>query len=75
MERIVIEVDDAIAKKWPNVSPKIRSHLEKSFEKQIEEVSQKLKEADFEILLIKAREEAFNNGLTEEALKELLNEE
>jgi hypothetical protein len=75
MERIVIEVDDATAKKWRSVSPKVKSHLEKSFEKQIEEVSQKLKEASFEMLLTRARDEAYTNGLTEEALKELLNEE
>ncbi|MDQ3683008.1 MAG: hypothetical protein M3352_08050 [Bacteroidota bacterium] len=75
MERIVIEVADATAKKWRNVSPKIKDHLEKSFAQQIEDVLQKLKEEDFETLLKKAREEAANNGLTEEKLKQLLNEE
>lgn len=75
MERIVIEVADATAKKWRNVSPKIKTHLEKSFEKQIDDVLEKVKEHDFEMLLKKAREEAANNGLTEEALQQLLNEE
>jgi hypothetical protein len=34
MERIVIEVDEAIAKKWENVSPEMKGQLEKNIEKQ-----------------------------------------
>ena len=75
MERIVIEVTDATAKRWRNVSPKIKSHLEQSFAKQIEEVVQKMKVHHFEALLDKARAEAANNGLTEEVLQQLMNEE
>jgi len=75
MERIVIEVDEATAKKWRKASPEIKNRLEKSFEKQIEIVSQSDKEAQFEELLKKARKEAAKNGLTEEILQQLLNEE
>jgi len=75
MERIVIEVTDATAKRWRDISPKIKSHFEQSFAKQIEEFLQKMKEHDFEVLLDKARKEAANNGLTEEVLQQLLNEE
>ncbi len=75
MERIVLEVDEATAKKWRKASPKIKNRLEKSFEKQIEIVSQSDKETQFEELLKKAREEAAKNGLTEEILQQLLNEE
>lgn len=75
MERIVIEVDEATAKKWRKVSPKIKNQLEKSFEKQIDIVSQSDKEAHFEELLKSARKEAAKNGLTEEILQQLLNEE
>jgi intracellular sulfur oxidation DsrE/DsrF family protein len=75
MERIVIEVDDATAKKWRNVTPDIKTKLEKSFERQIEIVSQGTKESQFEDLLNRAREEAAKNGLTEEILQQLLNEE
>ena len=75
MERIVIEVGDTTAKKWRDVPAKIKSELEKSFEKQIDEISQKSKEADFEKLLKEVREEAARNGLTEEILQKLLNEE
>jgi ribosomal protein RSM22 (predicted rRNA methylase) len=75
MERIIIEVGEKTARKWRNVSPKIKSELEKSFEKQIDEISEKSKEADFEKLLKDVREEAAKNGLTEEILQKLLNEE
>ncbi|MDN3655920.1 hypothetical protein QWZ08_09810 [Ferruginibacter paludis] len=75
MERIVIEVADETAKKWQNVSPKIKSHLEKSFEKQIDEIVQQLKVIEFDNLLQSAGEEAARNGLTEETLQQLLNEE
>ncbi len=75
MERIVIEVTDATAKKWREVSPKIKTQLEKSFEGQIEILSQGIKEAEFKSLLDKVSEEAAKNGLTEEILQQLLNEE
>ncbi len=75
MERIVIEVPDATAKKWREVSPKIKSCVEKSFAEQMEKVLHNMKEHDFEMLLKKAREEAASNGLTEEILQKILNEE
>ncbi len=75
MERIVIEVNDATAKKWKKVSPKIKSELEKSFEKQIDVISDGINEAEFKSLLDKISAEAAKNGLTEELLQQLLNEE
>ena len=75
MERIVIEVGETTAKKWRNVPPKVKKQLGKSFEKQVEIVSQSTKESHFEELLNRAREEAAKNGLTEEILQQLLNEE
>lgn len=75
MERIVIEVPDVTAKKWQTISPKVKTHLEQSFAKQIEDILQKMKEHDFETLLNKAREQAAANGLTEEILQRLLNED
>lgn len=50
MERIVIEVADATAKKWREVSPKIKIQFEKSFERQIQILSQGIKEAEFKSL-------------------------
>ncbi len=75
MEWIEIEVDEATAKKWQEVSPKIKEHLEKSFEKQMAILSRGVKEEEFFALLDKISDEAVRNGLTEEILEKLLNEE
>ncbi len=75
MKRIVIEVNDATAKKWREVPVKIKTQLEKSFEGQINILSQGIKEAEFKSLLDKVSDEAAKNGLTEEILQQLLNEE
>lgn len=74
MERIVIDVDDAIAKEWQNIPRGIKSQLEKSFERQIDILFQSIKKAEFKSLLDKVGEEAVNKGLTEDILQQLLNE-
>jgi len=75
MERIVIEVDEETAKKWNQASPKIKEQLEKNIEKQIDILSRAAKEEEFFALLDKISDEAVKNGLTEEILEKLLNEE
>ena len=75
MQQIVIEVDDATAKKWNESSHKIKGQLEKNIEKQIDILSQGVKEDEFFALLDKISDEAVKNGLTEEMLEKLLNEE
>lgn len=75
MERIVIEVADATAKKWQDASPEVKKGLEKKIEDLPERVSYEIKVANFEALLDKASDEAARNGLTEEILEKLLNEE
>ena len=75
MERIVIEVDDQTAKKWKQASAKVKGQLEKNIEKQIEILSRVAKEDEFFALLDKISDEAVRNGLTEEILEKLLNEE
>lgn len=75
MERIIIEIDDATAKKWQDVSPKIKTQMKNNFKEQIEMVSMGINEARFEALLDKASDEAEKNGLTEEIIQQLLNEE
>ncbi|CAM4280762.1 hypothetical protein [Gillisia limnaea] len=74
MERIEIEVADETAKKWRKVPMKVRQHLEKSFDEQIQNIFDKNKHLKFEILLNKISDEAQANGLTEEILQEILNE-
>ncbi len=71
MERIVLEVDGALARAWKNSSPALRSR----YESKITALLRELKEAEFDNLLDKAGEIAKKNGLTEEKLNELLNDE
>ena len=75
MERIVLEVDELTAKAWRNTSSKLRSQIGKSVEQMISESLSKAKEINFELLLQDARKEAADNGLTEEILQQLLDEE
>ncbi|MBS1519647.1 MAG: hypothetical protein JST50_01520 [Bacteroidetes bacterium] len=75
MERIVLEVDDETAKAWRNTSAKLRNQIGKNLEQILADSLSKAKEANFEMLLKNAREEAAKNGLTEEILNRLLDEE
>jgi len=75
MERIVIEVDEATARKWQDVSPEIKKGLGKRIEDLLERVSYEIKVANFEAVLDRASDEAARNGLTEEILEKMLNEE
>lgn len=70
MERIVLEVDDAIARAWRNITPSKRA----KYEKKIGEILRVLKETEFDRLLNDAGNIAAGNGLTEDKLNALLNE-
>jgi hypothetical protein len=71
MERIVLEVDSAVARAWRNITPSIRE----SYEEKITAILRDLKEAEFDRLLDEAGRIAANNGLTEDKLNTLLNDE
>jgi len=75
MERIVIEVDKDVAKDWQNVPNEIKRQLEASFGNQIAILTKSMKVAEFKRLRSELSSEAQKNGLTEEILEKLLNEE
>lgn len=75
MERIVLEVDDATAKKFQEAPPEIKKGLGKKIDDLLEKISYEIKVVNFEALLDRASDEAARNGLTEEILEKLLNEE
>ena len=70
MERIVLEVDDYLAKAWRNSSQADRD----IYQDKISELLRELKLKEFKALLDKAGQIAESNGLTEEILEKLLNE-
>ena len=72
MERIVLEVDDQTAKAWRNTSAKLRTQIGKNLELVLTDSLNKSKEANFELLLQEARNEAARNGLKEKVLEALL---
>ena len=70
MDRIVLEVDSAVAKTWRNFSAAQRS----LYEKTLSVLLQENKEKDFKKLLDRAGKIAVANGLTDDKLTQLLNE-
>ncbi len=74
MERIILEADEKVAKAWRNTPSTVRSKIEKSLEQQISHILNQTKAANFERLLAEVRSEATANGLTEDILRELLEE-
>ncbi|MBC7400475.1 MAG: hypothetical protein H7289_11060 [Mucilaginibacter sp.] len=75
MERIVLEVDDTVAKAWRNTSAKLRAQIGQSLGQALTDSLNKNKELNFELLLQDVRAEAAKYGLTEQILARLLDEE
>ena len=75
MERIILEVDDNLGKAWRNTSVKLRERLEMDLVQQLSNSLSETREVNFELLLQDARKDAAKNGLTEEILTQLLNDE
>lgn len=71
MDRIVLEVDSALARAWRNSAPALKAE----YERKIADMLRELKEAEFDKLLDKAGKTAKKKGLTEAKLNQLLSEE
>jgi hypothetical protein len=74
MDRIVVKVDDTVAKSWRDANEKAKEELENTINFLIKEALAK-KEEDFWQFLDRVGEEAQENGLTEEILNKLLSED
>ncbi len=74
MDRIIVEVDDAVAKGWRNATEGEKGDLNNKINRLISTALKKNKE-NFSDFLFRVSKKAEENGLTEEILNKLLNEE
>lgn len=75
MERIVLEVNDELARAWRMAPRQFRERLEKDLESEILEKIRQAERENFFQLLQEVREEAWQNGLTHDKLESLLNDD
>lgn len=73
MERIVIEVNDATAKKWRMASSKFKKVISEKFAADVDFVAEIYKNEDFFESLDEVGERLAKRGLTEEKVNEILN--
>jgi hypothetical protein len=73
MERIVIEVDNATAKKWQIASTKFKKVISEKFAADIDFVTENFKNENFSAALDEIGECLAQRGLTEEIVNEILN--
>ena len=74
MDRILLEVDDISAKKWRYASKEKRTQLSSTINRILKKAFDK-DEDDFWQFLDKVGKKAEENGITEDQLNKLLNEE
>jgi len=75
MERIVLEVDDKVAKAWRSASIKLKQEIGSLMNKQIATIIDKREEKDIIQFLNELRQEMAERGLTQEILDEILKDE
>jgi hypothetical protein len=75
MERIVLEVDDNVAKAWRTASIKLKQEIGGLVNKQIATIIDKKEETDILQFLSELRQEMAEKGLTQEILDDILKDE
>lgn len=73
MERIVIEVDDATARKWKAASSKFKKVISEKFATDVDFVIENYKNENFSAALDEIGDRLAKRGLTEEIVNEILN--
>ncbi len=74
MERIILEVDDQVAKNWRFSSEKKRQQVSNTINAMLQTAFKKNEEADFIQFVKEFQEKAAERGLTEDLLNNILNE-
>lgn len=75
MERIVLEVDDQVAKAWRTASVKLKQEIGNLVNTQIATIINRKEENDIIHFLAELREEMASKGLTQEILDDILKDE
>lgn len=75
MERIILEVNNEVAKAWRNAPQQLKDELEKDLELRIANNIREVERSNFFDLLDKVQKKTRERGLTQEKLEKLLNEE
>jgi hypothetical protein len=74
MERIVLEVNDSIAKKWRISSSRLRSQMSRFIADQIDQILDKSEPEDSIRFFDELRSEMKDKGLTQKKLEEILHD-
>jgi len=74
MERIILEVDDQVAKNWRYSSEKKRQEVNSTINKLLEIAFARKQDDDFIGFIKEVQNKAAERGLTEDILNDILNE-
>jgi ferritin len=74
MDRIILEVDDQVAKSWRYSSEKKRREVSSTINKMLELAFKQKGDDDFIQFVKEVQDKAAERGLTEEILNEILND-
>ena len=74
MDRIILEVDDQVAKNWRYSSEKKRREVSGAINKMLELAFKQKGDDDFIQFVKEVQDKAAERGLTEEILNEILND-
>ena len=75
MERIVLEVDDNVAKAWRTASNKLKHEISSLLNKQIATIIDNKEEKDIILFLKELGQEMAEKGLTQDILDDILKDE
>ncbi len=74
MERIILEVDDQVAKNWRYSSEKKRKEVNSTINKMLQSAFKRKGDDDFIQFIKEVQDKAAERGLTEDILNDILNE-
>jgi ferritin len=74
MERIILEVDDQVAKNWRYSSEKKRQQVSNTINAMLQVAFKRKEDADFIQFIKEVQDKAAERGLTEDILNDILNE-